>query len=238
MPSTPLPQDDAACAGTPAHGVVGLGDSYLNGYGLPLAGISCTPWTGWLAWALRTCCTQLAVNGATCEQVLHDQTPLLRRRYLLGAVWLGANDIARLDSTAFARSFRALCTRVGEACDTVAVGTLPAALTSPGASQHAHAVGRLTVNTIIRGVAADVGAVLVELEDALDGRWSMAPDREHPTSLGQLTAATVAAAALDARGMHFLRHLPSAAERQPTPAERLLYRPSRRSRLRLRGAGW
>lgn len=221
-----MPVDDAG------HGVVGVGDSFMNGLGLPLGGVSCTSWGSWLAWALSTCFTRLAVDGATCEHALRDQMPLLQGRYRLGAVWLGANDIARLEPEAFERRLTALSVAMSPHCHTIALATLPAALTALGASQRGHAGARQELNARVRSVAAATGAVLVELEGALDGTWLMAPDHEHPTALGQLTAAHAAAAALDAHGMHFARHLPPVQHLQPTPAERRLYWPDPPSRLR------
>lgn len=78
------------------HGVVGVGDSFMNGYGLPVAGVACRSWGAWLAWARTTCFTQLAVDGATVEQVLRDQTPLLQGPFDLGVFWAGTNDFRGL----------------------------------------------------------------------------------------------------------------------------------------------
>lgn len=205
------------------HGVVGIGDSFMKGYGLPLAGITCSSWGAWLAWALMTCFTQVAVDNATCEQVLRDQVPLLQSDYRLGVVWLGANDIAHLDPRLFRERLSALCFSAGSRTRTLAVGTLPARLTSPGASQQAHEHARNEVNAAIRQVVAASGAVLVDVEHALDSTWSMSPDGEHPTGLGQLAAAHAAAAALDARGLRFARHLPSVASLRPTASEQLQF---------------
>lgn len=219
--------------GDAGHGVVGLGDSFMNGYGLPLGGVSCTSWGGWLAWALTTCFTCLAANGATCEQVLRDQVPLLRGSYRLGVVSVGANDIARLDPPHFESRLSAVTAAVSSHCRVTAIATLPAALTSAAASQGTHAAGRLAANACIRAVASSTGAVLVELEEALDAAWAMGPGQRHPTAFGQLTVARVAATALDKAGLRFARHLPPVAPLQPTLDEQRLYWPVRRSRLRL-----
>ncbi|GAC1441547.1 MAG: hypothetical protein NVSMB55_09650 [Mycobacteriales bacterium] len=221
-----MPIDDVG------HGVVGVGDSFMNGYGIPLGGVTCTSWGSWLGWALNTCFTRLAVDGASCEQVLRDQLPLLAGHYRLGAVWLGANDVARLEPERFESRLTALSEAMTRHCQTIAMATLPAALTSTASSQRAHAAAREELNARVRSVAARTGAVLVELDDALERVGLMAPDHEHPTALGQLTAAHAAAAALDADGMRFARHLPPVVDRQPTPAELRLYWPDPPSRLR------
>jgi hypothetical protein len=217
------------------HGVVAVGDSFMNGYGLPLAGVTCSSWASWLTWGLTGCLTQHAVNGATCEQALRDQIPLLAgHRYRLGTIWLGANDIARLDAPAVANQLSAVCVAVAGVCEYAAIATLPSSLTSSGSTQRTHADGRRRLNDLIREVAGTSGVVLVELEDALSGPWSMAPDHEHPTALGQLEAANCAAHALSTAGLAFERHLPRPDLRQPTASEQRLYRPGRRSRLRNR----
>jgi hypothetical protein len=220
-------------AGGGSHGVVAVGDSWLTGYGLPLGGLSCVSWAAWLAWAGGACLTQHAVNGATAQQVVRDQLPLLsHRRYQLGVAWLGANDIGRLDVDALTAALTQVCLGLRSSCQVVAVGTLPATMRTPDLSWRAceHAVG--LANGLVRRVVEHAGVTLIELEGALNGPWSMAPDRQHPTSVGQLEAAHVAAASLGSLAL--LRQLPDAGSLVvPTHQQRLYNVPARE---RIRGA--
>jgi hypothetical protein len=123
------------------------------------------------------------------------------------------------DGSRFREQVTRTCGQLTEACATVALATLPARFTAPGASLIVHWSSLATVNEVLRSVVSDHGAVLVELEDALAGPWSVAGRHEHPTSLGQLEVAHLAAAALDATGFTFRRHLPSVDGLTPTPDE-------------------
>jgi hypothetical protein len=221
-------------SGGESHGVVAVGDSWLSGYGLALAGVSCTSWAAWLSWALNVCCTQHAVNGATAEQAARDQVPLLRGRYRLGVAWLGANDLSRFDPSRYGASLTTVCTALLASCDVVAVGTLPASVRVPDMGWRGVGAVRQRANIIIRQVVGETSCLLVELEDELTGPWSMAPDRQHPTSVGQLEVAAVAAQRLDAVGVRFLRHLPDVAALHVSDIERELY--DARLAARARGA--
>ncbi|MCW2570937.1 MAG: hypothetical protein JWO88_995 [Frankiales bacterium] len=160
--------------GGQSHGVVALGDSWLTGYGLPLAGLSCLSWAGWLAWAV--------------------------------------------------------CTGLQKSCDVVAIATLPAAMRTPDLSWRANVDAVHRINDSVREAAAATGVVLVELQDALTGTWAMAPDRQHPTSLGQLEAAHVAAGSLSS--VTLLRALPDPADRTLPTVQKRLYDVSIRDRVR------
>lgn len=190
------------------HGVVALGDSLLSGYGPALGGVSAVSWAGWIAWALPGCLTLHAVNGARTQQVLQDQVPLLKGRFRLAFVCVGANDLDAYDEVRYADGLAEICRSVRRNADIVAVATLPRCLRVPGLSKDESAALTERLNLQVRGVAGSCGAVVVDLEAALSGAWRMAPDGQHPTSLGQLEAARVAAVALDEVGVHFARHLP------------------------------
>jgi lysophospholipase L1-like esterase len=219
------------------HGVVALGDSLVTGYGLALGGVSSQSWAGWLSWALADCCTVHAVNGATTAQVARDQLPLLVGDYRLGLVCVGANDLAGMDAAAVGSLLAEICRDVRRHADIGAVATLPRAIRIPGLSWRQTVLRTERLNELIRLAAAGTGTVLVDLEEALVGRWSLSPDRQHPTSLGHLEAAKVAAVALDAVGMRFARHLPDTADVVVTSIEQRLYAISARERLRGRWAG-
>jgi hypothetical protein len=213
------------------HGVVAVGDSWLTGYGLPLGGLTCMSWAGWLAWGLVTCLTQHAVNGATAAQVARDQLPLLAgHRYRLGLAWPGVNDLSHLDPDAFTTTTRLTCTALAACSDVVAVATLPTALRLPDLGWRATAVAVGTANDVVRRVAATSGVALVELSDALTGRWDMAPDRQHPTSIGQLAAARIAARALEPLAL--ARELPDPAGVGVPAHQQRWYDVSTRERVR------
>lgn len=222
--------------GESSHGVVAVGDSWMTGYGLPLGGVSCLSWAGWLAWALSTCITPHGVNGARAVQVARDQLPLLAgHRYRLGAAWFGANDVAHLDAATFEADVREVCTRLRASADVVAIGTLPTAMRVPDRGWRATEDAVRTANDAIRQAAVQADAVVVELEDALNNRWSMAPDRQHPTSLGQLEAASMAALALSSLPLR--RVLPDPNAFAVSTAHRRLYDVAPPQRVRARYVG-
>jgi hypothetical protein len=220
------------------HGVVALGDSLINGYGPPVGGLSCVSWAGWLAWALLTCLTQHGVNGATTRQVRHDQVPLLQGHYRVGAIWCGANDLGNLDPVPVLTALRDTCSAAAEHCDLVAIATVPSTLRIPRMHWRDLDERRVLLNALIRQAAADAGVVVVELDAALGGGFSMAPNRQHPTALGNLEAAGLAASALAAHGVHFARHLPLPGSVVVPPHEAAAYRVSARERLRGGFSGW
>lgn len=216
------------------HGVVAVGDSLLTGYGPALGGLSSQSWGGWLAWAQTTCFTSHAVNGVRADQVVRDQLPLLTSRYRFGVTCSGANDLTHLDPVAFEAAVERICTALLACSDVAAIATLPATIRTGDMSWRRTALQRTASNAIVRQVAARTGVVLVELEEALTSPFSMAPDHQHPTSIGQLEVAHVAAGALTAAGVRFTRHLPDPAEVRLGDDERRLYVVSPWRRLRAR----
>lgn len=214
------------------HGVVAVGDSLLTGFGPALGGVNAQSWAAWIAWALATCSTTHAVNGAHVQQVVADQLPLLRGHYQVGLACCGANDYSDLDLDRYGRQLREICRALGEHSDVVAVATLPLRLRVPLQSWRSTEALTRRVNDQIRAVAAACGVLVVDLERALAGPWSMAPDGQHPSSLGQLEAARIAAVTLDGAGVRFARHLPDPADITVTAPDRRLYVRSLRDRVR------
>ena len=178
----------------PARGLVALGDSITNGHGEPALGVPAQSWAQWLAEALELPFTKLAADGALTADVLRDQVPRLRGPYDVGCVYSGVNDVRSLsfDAAAYERDLRAVAAAVAEASARLALCTLPADLGRPRAAPKPVAAG-----AIVRRLAAELGAVVVDLDDLAGAPWLL-PDAVHPTAVGQLEIADRAARALGA----------------------------------------
>jgi len=214
------------------HGVVAVGDSLLTGFGPALGGVSAQSWAAWVAWALADCTTVHAVNGAHVAQVVADQLPLLEGRYRIGLACCGANDYADFDPALFGSQLEQICLALRRHTDLAAVATLPLRLRVPQMSWRSTESLTRRLNTVVREVTHDCEALVVDLEPGLTGRWSMAPDGQHPSSVGQLEAARIAAATLDLAGLRFSRHLPDPGQIRLSEHDRRLYVRSVRDRLR------
>lgn len=206
-----------------AHGVVGIGDSLISGYGLSVGGVTCLSWAAWLSWALLDCCTLHAVNGAATGIVVRDQLPLLAGRYRVGCVGAGTNDLLTFDPQGYSAGMETLLHRVRDHADVVVVATLPLQLRTPHLQDVRLAQTVITMNRLIRSAAAAAGAVLVDVEQGLRAPYRMGPDGQHPTSLGQLEVATLAARALAAMGFSLARHLPDPDTVTVPPSERVAW---------------
>jgi lysophospholipase L1-like esterase len=179
---------------TPTRGLVALGDSITNGHGEPALGVHPQSWAQWLAEALDLPFTKLAVDGALTADVLREQVPRLRGPYDVGCVYAGVNDVRvpRFDPAADERDLRALAGAVAAQSERLVLCTPPHDLGRPRAAPKPQVAG-----TTVRRVAADLGAVVVDLEDLAGPPWLL-PDAVHPTAVGQLALADRAARALGA----------------------------------------
>jgi lysophospholipase L1-like esterase len=178
-----------------AHGLVALGDSITRGRGgTPALGIHPQSWAQWLAEALELPFTNLAADGAVAADVVAGQLPRLRGPYDVATLYVGANDARRLDWDAarYAADVDTILAALAAAADRVLVLTIPHDLGRPRAAPKPAEAGR-----ILRAAAGRTGAVVADL-DGFGGRRLVLPDAVHPTSLGLLTIADVAARALDA----------------------------------------
>jgi lysophospholipase L1-like esterase len=176
------------------RGLVALGDSITNGHGKPALGVHPQSWAQWLAEALDLPFTKLAADGAMAADVLREQVPRLRGPYDVGCVFAGVNDVRvpAFDPGAYERDLRAIAKAVDAASERVVLLTLPADLGRPRAAPKPRAA-----SAIVRRVAADTGAAVVELEDLAGAPWLL-PDAVHPTAIGQLEIADRAARVLGA----------------------------------------
>jgi lysophospholipase L1-like esterase len=176
------------------RGLVALGDSITNGRGEPALGVHMQSWAQWLAEALEMPFTKLARDGARAEDVLRDLAPRLSGPYEVGCLYIGVNDARSLDwdPASFEHQVDAIVATMGVCSGRLLLCTLPADLGRPRAAPKPAAA-----SAIVRGVAAQHGAALADLDDLSGPPWLL-PDAVHPTALGQLQIADRAAHALGA----------------------------------------
>src|SRR5919206_4900658 len=160
------------------RGLVALGDSITNGHGEPALGVQPQSWAQWLAEALELPFTKLAVDGAQTADVLREQVPRLRGPYDVGCIYTGVNDVRApgFDEGAYESDLRAIAGAVGEASTRLVLCTLPLDLGRPRAAPKPGRAG-----AIVRRVGAELGAVVVPLEDLAGTPWLL-PDAVHPTA--------------------------------------------------------
>jgi lysophospholipase L1-like esterase len=176
------------------RGLVALGDSITNGIGEPALGVHSQSWAQWVAEVLELPFTKLASDGAQTADVLREQVPRLRGPYDVGCVYAGVNDVRALDFDpgAYERDLRAIATAVAVASERVVLCTIPADLGRPRAAPKPRAA-----SAIVRRVASDARALVVDLDDLAGTPWLL-PDAVHPTAVGQLEIADRAARVLGA----------------------------------------
>jgi len=175
-------------------GLVALGDSVTVGEGNMLCGLPARPWALWLAQALDLPFTGRAANGAVMGGVLREQVPALRAHYDVGCLYVGVNDVRRLDwdPVAYEAGLREALAALGAHADRLLALTIPLDVGRPRAG------GKVAeANAIIRRAAGEAGAAVAALDD-LAGWTLVLPDAVHPTALGQLEIADRAARALGA----------------------------------------
>jgi lysophospholipase L1-like esterase len=182
-------------SGTPARGLVALGDSITNGEGQPMLGVRCQSWAQWLAGALELPYTGLAENGAGAASALAGQAPRLRGPYDLACVYLGVNDVRTpsFDAGAFRTALAGVLDAAAAQAARLLVATIPLDLGRPPAPPARIA----RANGVVEELAAARAAAVVDLRD-LRGWKLVLPDAVHLTAAGQLEVAARAAAALGA----------------------------------------
>lgn len=175
------------------RGMVALGDSITRGRGMvPAYGADPRSWAAWLAEAMGLAVLNLGADGAGAAGVRAEQLPRVEPGWDVAALYVGVNDARRpdFDGRAFEADVAAIVQGLAERAATVVVLTVPLDLGRPRAGEDV-----VTANSILRAAAAEVGAVVVSLEDF--GGWRhVLPDAVHPTALGQVEVADRAAAAL------------------------------------------
>ena len=209
-------------------GVLAFGDSITNGGGELQWGVALQSWALWTARGLGLPFTGYAVDGARAGHVANDQVPAFEQRtalagarYAVGCLYAGVNDVRALDwdADAFARDYAGVATFLAERCERVLLVTIPERLGRPQAG------GVTAGNATILRVAADVGALVLDLRD-FGARNLVMADLVHPTAFGQVWIAERALDVLAADGMD-VRVRPSA-----------LISPGGRTRLRALQGDW
>lgn len=172
----------------PNSQMVALGDSITRGKGgAPALGVHPQSWAQWVAEALDVPLHNLAVDGATAQDVVHEQLPRLKPPYDLATLFIGANDArGSLDPAAFAQAIHSIIAAVGDASRRVLVLTVPLDLGRPRAGDDVK-----EVNRILRETGTEICAL-----DDLKGARFVLPDAVHPTSPGMVEIANRALAAL------------------------------------------
>lgn len=210
---------DAGAAGRrTGHGLVALGDSVTVGEGQSMLGTYYRSWALWLAMALELAYTNLAVNGARAAD-LGAQLARLDGDYRLGCLYVGVNDARAVDFDAgsFAAHLRCSAATLRGAAGGLLMATIPLDLGRPRAGASVP-----TANRIIREVAGEQRAVVVDLED-VHGWQLVLPDAVHLTARGQLEVAARAATALAAAGVAVGRSPIALAGTPPGPRAVLRY---------------
>ena len=202
-----------------------FGDSITNGGGELQWGVALQSWALWVARGLGLPFTSYAADGATANDVLHDQIPAFERRsarpsarFDLGCLYIGVNDVRAVDwdRAAFERDFSEAVAFVSECCDRTLTMTAPLNLGRPPAGPKVRAL-----NGSIARVAGRTGALVVDLTDFRARNWMMA-DRVHPTAFGQVAIAERALEVLARDGM----------SARVWPSELISYETTWRGRLR------
>ena len=209
-------------------GVLAFGDSITNGGGELQWGVALQSWALWTARGLGLPFTGYAVDGARVDHVAHVQVPAFEQRsalggarYDVGCLYVGVNDVRApdWDAVSFERDYAVVASFLAERCERVLVVTIPERLGRPQAG------GVVEGNAAIRRVAADVGALVLDLWD-FGARNLVMADLVHPTAFGQVAIAERALDVLAADGMD-LRVWPSS-----------LISPGGRTRLRALQGDW
>jgi lysophospholipase L1-like esterase len=188
----------------PKLGVLAFGDSITNGGGELQWGVALQSWALWVARALGLPFTSYAFDGSRARDVVESQIGVFEQvsanpeaGYQLGCLYIGVNDVRAPDFAAeeFERDYGfALQYLIGR-CERVLTLTIPLDLGRPrvGASV-------VEANAVIERVAAELGALLVDLRDFRARNLVMA-DRVHPTAFGQVAIAERALAVLERDGV-------------------------------------
>jgi lysophospholipase L1-like esterase len=185
-------------------GVLAFGDSITNGGGELQWGVALQSWALWVARGLGLPFTSYAADGAGVRDVVEAQIPAFEQRtahpdarYELGCLYIGVNDVRALDwdRARFEAEFRIALSFLARRCDRVLTLSAPVDLGRPRAG------AKVTeLNRIIRAVAAEVGALVVDLSD-LRARNLVMADHVHPTAFGQINIAERALAVLERDGV-------------------------------------
>jgi lysophospholipase L1-like esterase len=168
-------------------GVLAFGDSITNGGGELQWGVALQSWALWTARGLALPYTGMAADGARAADVVARQLPAVPpdRRYDVGCLYAGVNDVRALDwdPAAFEADFGEVLAALAARCDRTLTLTIPLDLGRPRAGAKVP-----EANAIVERVAGEVGALVVDLRD-FGARNLVMVDHVHPTAFGQIAIA-------------------------------------------------
>src|SRR5690242_9751691 len=98
-------------------GLVAVGDSIVNGYTKPMAGVPSLSWAQWLASAMDLSFTRYARGGATSQEIVAELLPQVRDRYAIGVFNMGTNDVIQGDATSLEANVRLAAEGLSARCD-------------------------------------------------------------------------------------------------------------------------
>lgn len=205
--------------------MLAFGDSITNGGGELQWGVALQSWALWVARGLGLPFTGYATDGNRAVDVVHQQIPAAisrsgvpDARYDLGCLYIGVNDVRAFDwdRERFGHGYGAALEFLAARCDRTLAVTAPVDLGRPRAGAKV-----LDLNAVIEQVAAEHGALVLDLSD-FGARNQVMTDHVHPTALGQIAIAERALDVLAADGMRVVVR----------PSSLVSYETTRWSRLR------
>jgi lysophospholipase L1-like esterase len=205
-------------------GVLAFGDSITNGGGELQWGVALQSWAMWTARGLGVPYSGYAIDGARIDDVLEIEIPRFRAatpdpdaRFDVGCLYLGVNDVRGIDwdEEYFGPRYREALSFIAARCDRTLTATIPLDLGRPRAGAKVEGANRL-----IERVAADVGALVMDLR-SFKGRRLLMADQVHPTAFGQIAIACKALEVLAADGADVRVDPWSLVDWDETPASRI-----------------
>ena len=203
--ATPRTGGSLAAVTAPCQlGVLAFGDSITNAGGELQWGVALQSWALWTARALGLPYTGFAVDGAGIADLVAEQLPAFTARsadpgarYDVGCLYIGVNDVRGpdWDPDAYADGLQTAVGFLTARCARTLVVTLPLSLGVPPAGPRV-----LQANAIVQRVAAQAGALVLDLSD-FGARNQVMADRVHPTAFGQVAIARRALVVLAADGL-------------------------------------
>jgi lysophospholipase L1-like esterase len=205
-------------------GVLAFGDSITNGGGELQWGVALQSWALWTARGLGRPYTGFAIDGARIDDVLGVEIPRFLAttngsdaRFDVGCLYIGVNDVRSVEwnEAYFEPRYREALAFVAARCERTLTASIPLDLGRPRAGakvEHA--------NSLIERVAADVGALVMDLR-SFKGRRLLMADQVHPTAFGQIAIACKALEVLAADGADVRVDPWSLADWEETPVRRL-----------------
>jgi lysophospholipase L1-like esterase len=183
-------------------GVLAFGDSITNGGGELQWGVALQSWALWTARGLGMPYSGYAVDGASIDTVVDVEIPRFRAttdpdaRFDIGLLYIGVNDLRSVDwdEGYFEPRYRLALQFIADRSERTLTATIPVDLGRPRAGAKVEDANRL-----IERVAADVGALVMDLR-TFKGRRLVMADQVHPTAFGQIAMACKALEALKADG--------------------------------------